>query len=457
MSSLPMKSIKRWLLGWLMLGFVAASAAAGYGIFRTAREEAAELFDYELRAVAVSLPHEITVAQGVWEKGKDLHDLSDDRIVIGIWDSQGRMVFQSGRDLPFERFVEGFRTIERKETHWRIFGLRQADRFIEVAQPVAVRDVMALRLALRTLWPLALLLPVTIALVLVVVSRGFVPVGAVSRGLSTRSLESLEPLSVPGSMPVEIRPLVDAVNDLLARLKLASEAQRTFVADAAHELRSPLAALKLQLQAAVRDGSVRGNPDTIARIEARLNRLIHLVQQLLALAREDAQPVHAMHPVSLRRLAQQAVGDFSLLAEEKEIDLGVEFAPPTNADDALDVLGEGHALTVLLNNLLDNAIRYTPRGGRVDVVLRREGARIGFEVCDSGPGIAEDELARVCDRFYRALGVAEQGSGLGLAIVSRIVKRHRGSLTLRNREDGGLAVSVHGLTAASLPALWPTA
>ena len=88
-----MKSIKRWLLGWLMLGFVAASAAAGYGIFRTAREEAAELFDYELRAVAVSLPHEITVAQGVWEKGKDLHDLSDDRIVIGIWDSQGRMVF----------------------------------------------------------------------------------------------------------------------------------------------------------------------------------------------------------------------------------------------------------------------------------------------------------------------------------------------------------------------------
>jgi two-component system OmpR family sensor kinase len=235
---------------------------------------------------------------------------------------------------------------------------------------------------------------------------------------------------------------------LLARLKLASEAQRTFVADAAHELRSPLAALKLQLQAAVRDGSVRGDTDTIARIEARLNRLIHLVQQLLALAREDAQPVHAMHPVSLRRLAQQAVGDFSLLAEEKEIDLGVEFAPPANADDALDVLGEGHALTVLLNNLLDNAIRYTPRGGRVDVVLRREGPRIGFEVCDSGPGIAEDELARVCDRFYRALGVAEQGSGLGLAIVSRIVKRHRGSLTLRNREDGGLAVSVHGLTAA---------
>jgi two-component system OmpR family sensor kinase len=446
-----MTSIKRQLLGSLICGFAAVLAIAGYGVFRMAREEASELFDYELRTVARSLPSDFSAGDGAVTRTPQLQDISEDRIVIDIWDAQGRVVYRSNQAPPLPRMPEGIRTIERDERHWRVFGARQGERFVQVAQPISVRQTLAARLALRTLWPIVLLLPATVALVLIGVGRALAPISGLSRALSTRSFEALEPLRVEAALPVEIRPLVRALNDLLARLSAASQAQRTFVADAAHELRSPLTALRLQLQAAKRDGSLKGEGPTLAKIEARLNRLIRLVQQLLALAREDARGSTAMKSVDLRRLAEQAVGDFSLMAEAKSIDLGLEFATPENAADQFGVLGEPHALTVVLNNLLDNAIRHTPAGGKVDVVLRRDAVGVGLAVRDSGPGIPEAEFPRVCDRFYRSPGTQGQGSGLGLAIVARIVERHRAALMLRNGEGGaGLTVSITGLSPAAL-------
>jgi two-component system OmpR family sensor kinase len=454
-----MTSIRRWLLGWLIFGLAAASLVAGYGIFHTAREEASELFDYELRAVALSLPADLESTASAQRTRPDFEGISDDRIVIQIWDKGGNQVYQSLQAPQLTRFPDGIRTIERGEYHWRVFGLQQANRFVQVAQPVSVREDLALRLALRTVWPLWLLIPVTIALVLFVVARGLSPIRRLSRELFTRSIESLEPVRLDGRVPVEIQPLVEALNDLLQRLSDASQAQRTFIADAAHELRSPLAALKLQLQAAARDGTLVAHGQTLERIEGRLNRIIHLVQQLLTLAREEAQPATLPATVSLRRLGEQAVGDFSLLAEARGIDLGLELVAPATPDDAYPVLGEQHALTVLLNNLIDNAIRHTPAGGRVDVILLRDagGARtIGFQVVDSGPGIAEEELERVFDRFYRGTDTQGQGSGLGLAIASRIAQRHHATLALRNVRDGtmvrGLSVSVMGLQSVDVPA-----
>ncbi|RDU96835.1 sensor histidine kinase [Trinickia dinghuensis] len=438
-----MTSIRRWLLGWLIFGFAAASAVAGYAIFRTAHEEASELFDYELHAVAVSLPPNMAATSALTQ-GTAMQDLSDDRIAIEVWDGEGKLVYRSEQAPSIERLAEGFRTIERGEKHWRVFGLRQPERFVQVAQPVSVRESLALRLAFRTLWPLGLLLPLAVALVLVVVTRALAPIRALSRGLSTRSLDVLEPVHLEGPVPVEILPLVEALNDLLARLNAASSAQRTFVADAAHELRSPLTALKLQLQAGERDGTLKGEGSTLERIELRLDRIIRLVQQLLALAREDAEPIGAaLTPVTLRRLAEQAVSDFSLLAEEKSIDLGLEIAPPASDADAFEVFGEPHSLAVLLNNLLDNAIKHTPAGGRVDVVLRRDRETVSFEVRDTGSGIPETELARVCDRFYRGTETQGEGSGLGLAIATRVARRHRAGVVLRNNTDGrGLTVTV---------------
>ncbi|MFP3564481.1 ATP-binding protein [Paraburkholderia sp. SIMBA_030] len=443
-----MTSIRRWLLGWLIFGMAAASGVAGYGIFHTAREEASELFDYELHTVALSLPSNLRSTAEGEHRSPDFGDLADDRVVIEIWDRAGNLVYHSTQAPVFSRLQEGFSTVERGEYHWRAFGLQQADRYIQVAQPVSVREDLALKLALHTLWPLALLVPVTIVLVLLVVARGLAPIGGLSRALSTRSIDSLEPLHLDGTVPVEIRPLVEALNDLLQRLNTASQAQRTFIADAAHELRSPLAALKLQLQAASRDGTLMGEGQALERVEGRVNRIIHLVQQLLTLAREDAHPVTSMVPVSLRRIGEQAVGDFSLLAETRGIDLGLECEQARMPGDAYTVLAEPHGMSVLLGNLINNAIRHTPRGGKADVILKRSGDRVGLEVVDSGSGIPEPEIERVFDRFYRGDEAQGEGSGLGLAIVARIAQRHQLSLALRNNVGrSGLCVSVFGLTA----------
>ena len=450
-----MKSIRRWLLGWLICGLAATSGIAALAIFHTAREEASELFDYELRTVALSLPSNVEAAETAEREDAQVGGISDDRILIQIWDKTGTLVYHSRQSAVLARLPAGIRTIERGGSLWRVFTLQQPDRFVQVAQPVSVRQGLALRLALHTLWPLGVLMPVTIALVLLVVARGLAPIGALSRLLATRSLDSLEALRLDGKVPVEVQPLVEALNDLLARLSFSSQAQRTFIADAAHELRSPLAALKLQLQAAAKNGKSNDDGQTLERIDTRLNRMIRLVQQLLTLAREDAQPAIAGTFVSLRRIGEQAVSDFSLLADEKQIDLGLEFRQPVKQEDACNVLADPYGLGVLLNNLIDNAIRYTPQGGKVDVVLNRTANRLGFEVVDNGPGIPEKELERVLDRFYRGEHTKGTGSGLGLAIAARIAQRQELILSLRNNVDaGGLTVSVSGFVpvAGRVPA-----
>jgi two-component system OmpR family sensor kinase len=442
-----MTSIRRWLLGWLILGFAVTSVVAGIGIFQKAREEAGELFDYELHTVALSMPADVQGALSAEQPSSDAESIADDRLSIEMWDPAGTLLYHSPEGPPPERFPPGFRTARRGAHHWRVYGMQQPDgRFVQVAQPVSVRNDLALRLGWHTLWPLLVMVPVTIVFVLWTVSRGLSTVGRLSKSLGTRSIESLEPLPDAGRMPVEVRPLVDALNDLLERLAAALHAQRTFVADAAHELRSPLAALKLQLQAAVRDGSLRGDELTIARVEGRLNRLIHLVQQLLTLAREDAQVATVMGPVSLRQIGEQVVGDLSMVAEANGIDLGLECRDERQPDDRYMVLGEQHALSIMLANVVDNAIRYTPAGGTVDVVLRRTQDGIAFDVRDTGPGIPAAELSRVFDRFYRGSSTEPQGSGLGLAIAQHIARRHQVTLTAANNSDGlGLTVSATGL------------
>ncbi|PLZ03546.1 two-component sensor histidine kinase [Burkholderia sp. WAC0059] len=454
-----MTSIRRWLLGWLIVGLAGAALVAAYGIFHTARIEAGELFDYELRTVALSLPPDLGDAGLAMP---DFEGISDDRLFIQIRDAAGRTVYRSLGGVDLAPLTAGFHTIEYNGYQWRVFGTPRDGRFFELAQPVSVREDLALRLALRTLWPFGLLILAVLALVPFVVARGLGPVRELSGALSTRSLDALEPIGTDGPIPVEIRPLVVALNDLLARLNASSQAQRTFVADAAHELRSPLAALKLQLQAAERDGSLSGSKTTFGRIEERLNRLIHLVHQLLSLAREDAQPAAQPQAVSLRRLCERAVGDFSLLAEAKQIDLGLECwksgesksesEGPAAGPDAFVVQAEPHGLEVLLGNLLDNAIRYTPARGRVDVVLARSGETVSVSVSDNGPGIAPGDEERVFDRFRRGAGTHEQGSGLGLAIARKIAERHHATLCLRNHADQpGLSVTLAGLRPAHSP------
>ena len=447
------RSIRSWLVGWLVFGVIAVGVIAGAAIFHTAQEEAGELFDYELRAVALSLPHVVSQASVAIQPEGSFEGISDDEITIQTWSRDGTTANGGQTDTTLPRQTAGFKTIEVNEQTWRVFGLDRPDRFIQVAQPMEIRNGLALRLAARTMWPLAILLPLATVLVLVVVSRGLKPVTSLSAELATRSADVLDPVELAGGIPAELKPLVDGLNDLLRRLDVALKQQRTFVGDAAHELRSPLAALKLQLQVGVREGTVSGDSQTLTKLDERLNRAIRLVSQLLALAREDAASDAQTASFDLRALAARVLADASLAAEDKSIELGLDVASGSaghaHEDAAIfHVHGDEHAMRLLVGNLVDNAIRYTQQGGKIDVVIGREREAVWLQVIDNGPGIPEEEIARVFDRFYRGNTAGGQGSGLGLAIARQVADRHHAQLVLRNRpDDRGLIATLTGLLA----------
>jgi two-component system OmpR family sensor kinase len=244
-------------------------------------------------------------------------------------------------------------------------------------------------------------------------------------------------------LPDEVLPLVQELNLLFGRVRTAFEAQQHFVADAAHELRSPLAALKLQVLSLGRAQDEAARNVAIGRVTAGIERATRLVEQLLVLARQEGAADGKLEPVSLSDLLKRTLGDMAGLAQARQIDLGLH-----HADDA-SVDGQPDALIILLRNLVDNAIKYTPAGGTVDLDLRRlpgaKGApgRVVLSVEDTGPGIPPDERERVFNRFYRVPGSEAGGSGLGLAIIKSIAEAHGAALTLDQSERlGGLKVKV---------------
>ena len=293
---------------------------------------------------------------------------------------------------------------------------------------------------MRSLLPILALIPALAILITVVVGRALQPIQRVAQALERRSASALQPLPSAG-IPPEIRPIVDALNDLLARLDHALSAQRAFVADAAHELRSPLTALKLQLQLAERAQTDAQRTAAFAKLHQRLDRATHLLQQLLTLARHESQQEQAaLEPVKLAPLAQGVVADYHEMAENQGIDLGVEIGAGA---DALMVQGHRESLRIMLSNLVDNALRYTPNGGRIDVAVLEQDGCPALQVIDNGPGIPENERPRVFDRFFRGEGNSVSGSGLGLAIVKNIADAHHATVQLSNTPTGlGLMVTI---------------
>jgi two-component system OmpR family sensor kinase len=304
---------------------------------------------------------------------------------------------------------------------------------------MAVRQQMASNLALRTVGPIALMAPVLMLIVWWVVSASLAPVARVRRQVAARQADDLSPVNEAG-LPDEVRPLVQELNLLFGRVKTAFEAQQHFVADAAHELRSPLAALKLQVLSLERADCDGARGVAVARLGAGIERATRLVEQLLVLARQEASAANGeqqMLPVDLAELLKRMLGDMAALAQNAGIDLGLRHAEPAV------VAGQGDALIIMLRNLIDNAIKYTPAGGSVDLEVRATPDGVVLLVEDSGPGISEEERERVFGRFYRVAGGAAGGSGLGLAIIKAIAERHGATLALQQSAGlGGLCVRI---------------
>lgn len=433
-----MRTIRSQLLLGLLGGTLACTLAAGGAIYVKVLEEANELFDYQLRQVATTLP----VGEGVKPPPPRQHGDPEEDVVIQVWDRAGRLKYVSNADQALPASPRpGYAKVAGADDTWRVYLAERDGERVQVAQAISARKELAAHLAVRSLLPFLAMLPVLGLLIYAVVGRSLRPLGRLAQALGRRSPRELQPLG-EAEQPPELRPVVVALDDLLRRLDDALRSQRAFVADAAHELRSPLTALQLQLQLAERAADDAGRQAAFAKLHQRLDRAIHLVRQLLTAARQEggAGEAHPA-PVDLLELARACVGERYDQACAKRIDLGIvegaADAPPPR------VLGSADSLRILVGNLLDNALRHTQPGGRVDLALARARGAVLLQVLDDGPGIAPADRARVFDRFYRAAGQAEWGSGLGLSIVRSIAEAHGAEITLDDGPSGrGLLVTV---------------
>ncbi len=387
--------------------------------------------DYGLEQIAYSV-----VRHGVqYDNDEDVHN-DRGQFVSQIWAADDSLFYSSIDDAGPPKQPPGLHIMDWEGAEWHIFTLQEGGLTIQVATTSASRARKFAAIAPWLMVPFAVLVLVLGLLIHAAVGRALAPLEQVRAEIGQRGVMALHALDARG-MPDEVAPLVDTLNDLLVRLDQAMVAQRRFIADAAHELRSPLTAVKLQAQIASRASSDGEREAALAQLAGGVDRAAHLIEQLLHMARlEPAARQAAFAPVALDTLIKQVVADFSTQAEARDIDLGV------GACAALTLSGQAAGLRMLLSNLVDNALRYSPAGGRVDVELKVTPEHAVISVSDNGPGIPADERERVFERFYRLAGSETPGSGLGLAIVRQVAAMHGGHVELDDSPSGGLLVRV---------------
>ena len=436
-----MNSIRRTLLVWLLAGLAAIALAASGVTYLAARREVGELLDLQLKQLAYStrIDDLLRGRRPGFDARQVPHGEGVTELVTQIWDRDGVLVYwsQPGMGLPVPA-TEGYSTIHHDGRDWRVYTLVQGTHALQVAQAQDERAAIATQTALRTLVPFIALIPFFGVLIWVGVGRGLEPLEAMSKAVSKRRPDALAPLS-ERALPDELQPLGASLNGLLDRLSSAIASQRRFTADAAHELRTPLAALKLQLDLARRASEPHEVAAAFDDLEAGVARASHVVEQLMTLARVEPEAMaQTRTECDIVALAKDAIVARAALAADKSIDLGLARETPAV------VTGDPASLGILLSNLVDNALRYTPRGGRIDVSVERDEHGVTLSVADTGPGIPAEARERVFDRFYRGDDNAEPGSGLGLSIVRRIADAHHASISLDAPGEGsGLVVSVH--------------
>ncbi len=429
----------RGRLLWFLLAAISIAAVVQASIaYRTALENADQIFDYHMQQMALALRSSVPLSNG--EVASNLEaEAENNELMVQVWTPDGVQVFRttSSARLP-QHAVLGFSNVNQNNTTYRVFSIQTPTQTLQVAQDMAVRRNMAGNMALRTVGPIAVMMPILMLVVWWVVSGSLEPVARVRSQVAARQADDLSPVSETG-LPDEVRPLVQELNLLFGRVKTAFDTQQHFVADAAHELRTPLAALKLQALSLERAESEEARALAVSRLTAGIERATRLVEQLLVLARQEASDASAVRdqPVELSEMGRRTVVELAGAAQAKGIDLGLQRV------EAAVVTGQPDALSIMLRNLVDNAIKYTPAGGTIDVGIwgGADGATLCIE--DSGPGIAPEERERVFDRFYRIAGSEASGSGLGLAIIKAIAERHGAVLALGQSERlGGLQVTI---------------
>lgn len=428
-----MTSIRLRLLLMLLAMLAIAALLMGLVAYRTVLAETETLFDYQLRQMALSLRDQGEIAP---DQARALNN-EDLDFVIQIWTADGRNIYASRKHsfLP-ARALLGFADLNVQSETWRTYSVVSNDRVIQVAQPRRIRRQLATDAALNSVAPLVVVAPLLAIVIWWLAAMILKPLSVVAAGVRARDAGSMVALPTQ-DLPDEIAPLVRALNDLLQRLQSALDSQRAFTADAAHELRSPLTALKLQIKVLEQADDPQTRRQAQVALSAGIDRAARLVEQLLALARhEPGAPPVAARRLDLAELARGAMADLIPLAIAKKQSL------QRHGDVPIFVDGDTAALSLLIRNLVDNAIRHAPAGSRIELTVEATDGRPTLHVDDAGPGIPVDDRARVFDRFYRRHSTESEGTGLGLAIVRSVAEQHHATVRLGDSPLGGLRVSV---------------
>jgi signal transduction histidine kinase len=425
-------SVRRRLLIGLIALVVIVDGLAGLLTYRRALQATAQMLDYQLYQMALSLR----------DQGSAVPDIAaatqgKSEFAIQIWNKDGAPIYASRPEVPLtHEGLDGYGDLAIDRDVWRAFALHTPRRIILVAQARSVRAAWARSIAIKAIGPLLVLMPILAIGIWLLVVRTLQPIKRVAEEFSQRDADSLAPVRAQ-DLPEEISPLVDEVNRLLGRLAAALTLQRAFIADAAHELRSPLTALSLHLQLLLRARTEAERAESREKVLEAMQRANVLVQQLLTLARNEPGAAGVPHAVlRLDEVVATASGECSTLAQTRSTTLA------SRVDGPVEVVGDAQALHALARNLIDNAIRYTPAGGLVEVAVARGPREAQLRVDDSGPGVPQAERERLFDRFYRREAAGGTGSGLGLAIVKSIAARHGGTVELGQSHLGGLRATV---------------
>jgi two-component system OmpR family sensor kinase len=417
-----MRSLRGRLFIGLAVFVLMTGVAAGVVTFVWAFDEAIELQDAILLQVgALAAGNRLHMDPGA-QPGVD----AEARVVIEELPSTEETPPPRASLLPLPANVpEGLQTVGRDPHRYRVLVRTRGDGSrVAVAQLTAYRADIARGSALRTVVPFAVLVPCLMLLIGVLINSSFRPVARLAARLDASEADS--PARLPlESMPEELRPFIESINRLLGRIATMLEQQRRFVADAAHELRSPVTALSVQAGNLDHADLPEESRQRLAALRTGIRRTAHLLEQLLALAKYES---HGAGPqtVAFDQVARGVVADLMSTAQSRAIDVGFERI------ESVSVRADATALAVLTRNLIDNALRYTPDGGRVDIHIYAEGPRAVLRVEDSGPGICDEDLAHIFEPFFRGQRSNGDGTGLGLSIVRRIVERLAGSITLEN-------------------------
>ena len=444
------RSLRTRLLLLLMSVVLCSWGLAIYWAYEETKHEVTELFDANLAQTARAL---LGLVEHEYEENRlgkaqiltnDVHHQGhkyEAKLAFLIRFPGDSVTFRSSNTPEFSAdFPNGYCDEQYGRHHWRVFTMRTEGGIqVQTGERYDVRDEIVTEILFSVLAPLQLSLPVLALLIWFSIGRSLRPLLAIAQEIAYRDPSRLQAVNT-ALVPLEVQPLTDALNQLLQRLAHAFENERRFTADASHELRTPLAGIKTQAEVAQRSQDARERAQALNQVIAGVTRATHLVEQLLALARMDAQASLVLAAVDLRALCVEMISDYTQAALAKNIDLGLD----DQLSGAALIQGQVGGLYLMLRNLVDNALRYTPQDGTVTLLLREdiEASVLLLCVLDDGPGIPAEDRAQVLERFHRGKHPHVSGSGLGLSIVLRIAELHGARLTLDQAPGGGLSICV---------------